>query len=34
MPGKKDEVNFVVTKIDKERNVTVGLISIIIKQNI
>lgn len=34
MPGKKDEVSFVVTKIDEERNVAVGLISKIIKQNI
>lgn len=34
MPGKKDEVSFVVTKIDAERNVAVGLISRIIKQHI
>lgn len=34
LPGKKDEVSFVVTKIDTERNVAVGLISRIIKQNI
>ena len=34
MPGKKDEVSFVVTKIDEDRNVAVGLISRIIKQNI
>ena len=34
MPGKKDEVSFVVTKIDEERNIAVGLISRIIKQNI
>lgn len=34
MPAKKDEVSFVVTKIDEERNVAVGLISRIIKQNI
>lgn len=33
-PGKKDEVSFVVTRIDEERNVAVGLISRIIKQNI
>lgn len=33
MPGKKDEVSFVVTRIDEERNVAVGLISRIIKQN-
>lgn len=32
--GKKDEVSFVVTHIDEERNVAVGLISRIIKQNI
>ena len=34
LPGKKDEVSFVVTRIDTERNVAVGLISRIIKQNI
>lgn len=34
MPGKKDKVSFVVTKIDEERNVAVGLISRIIRQNI
>ncbi len=34
MPGKKDDVSFVVTRIDDERNVAVGLISRIIKQNI
>lgn len=33
-PGKKDEVSFVITKIDEERNVAIGLISRIIKQNI
>lgn len=33
-PGKKDEVSFVVTRIDEERNVAVGLISRIIKQHI
>jgi len=33
MPGKKDEVSFVVTRIDEDRNVAVGLISRIIKQN-
>lgn len=32
MPGKKDEVSFVVTRIDVERNVAVGLISRIIRQ--
>lgn len=34
LPGKKDEVSFVVTRIDADRNVAVGLISRIIKQNI
>ena len=34
MPGKKDDVSFVVTRIDEERNVAVGLISRIISQNI
>ena len=34
LPGKKDEVSFVVTRIDEDRNVAVGLISRIIKQNI
>ncbi len=34
MPGKKDDVSFVVTRIDEERGVAVGLISRIIKQNI
>lgn len=33
-PGKKDEVSFVVTRIDDARNVAVGLISRIIRQNI
>lgn len=33
LPGKKDEASFVVTRIDTERNVAVGLISRIIKQN-
>ena len=32
--GKKDEVSFVVTHIDEERNVAVGLISRIIKQRL
>lgn len=32
--GKKDEVSFVVTHIDEERNVAVGLISRIIRQNL
>lgn len=34
MPGKKDEVSFVVTRIDEERNVAVGLISRIIRSAI
>lgn len=34
MPGKKDEVSFVVTRIDEEKNVAVGLISRIIRQNV
>lgn len=34
LPGKKDEVSFVVTRIDEERNVAVGLIFRIISQNI
>lgn len=34
MPGKKDIVSFVVTRIDENRNVAVGLISRIIRQNI
>lgn len=34
LPGKKDDVSFVVTRIDADRNVAVGLISRIIKQNI
>ncbi len=34
MPGKKDDVSFVVTRIDEDRNVAVGLISRIIRQNI
>ena len=32
--GKKDKVSFVVTHIDEERNVAVGIITRIIKQNI
>jgi len=34
MPGKKDDVSFAVTRIDKEKNVAVGIITRIIKQNI
>ena len=32
--GKKDKVSFVVTHIDEERNVAVGIITRIIKQNL
>jgi len=34
MPGKKDDVSFAVTHIDEERNVAVGIITRIIRQNI
>ncbi len=34
MPGKKDDVTFVVTHINEEQNVAMGLITRIIKQNI
>ena len=34
MPGKKDDVSFVVTHLDRERNVAMGIITRIIKQNI
>lgn len=33
-PGKKDEVSFVVTHIDTERNVALGIITRIIRQNL
>ena len=33
-PGKKDDVSFAVTHIDEERNVAVGIITRIIKQNL
>ncbi|MBS6952796.1 MAG: S1 RNA-binding domain-containing protein [Enterocloster asparagiformis] len=33
LPGKKDDASLVVTRIDEERNVALGLISRIIKQN-
>jgi len=33
-PGKKDDVSFAVTHIDEERNVAVGIITRIIRQNI
>jgi hypothetical protein len=34
MPGKKDDVSFVVTHIDDERGVAVGIITRIIRQNL
>ena len=34
MPGKKDDVSFVVTHLDLERNIAMGIITRIIKQNI
>lgn len=34
MPGKKDDVSFVVTKLDTERSVAVGIITRIIRQNL
>ncbi|HIT87148.1 MAG TPA: S1 RNA-binding domain-containing protein [Candidatus Coprocola pullicola] len=34
MPGKKDEVSFVVTRLDEERGIAVGIITRIIRQNI
>jgi len=33
MPGKKDDVSFAVTRIDEEKNVALGIITRIIKQN-
>lgn len=33
-PGKKDEVSFVVTHIDTERNIALGIITRIIRQNL
>jgi len=33
-PGKKDDVSFVVTHLDQERNVAMGIITRIIKQNL
>ena len=32
-PGKKDDVSFVVTKLDEERSIAVGIITRIIRQN-
>lgn len=34
LPGKKDDVSFAVTHLDPERNVALGLITRIIKQNL
>jgi ribosomal protein S1 len=31
MPGKKDEVNFIVTKLDEERNAALGIIAKIVR---
>lgn len=33
-PGKKDDVTFVVTKLDKEQGIAVGIITRIIRQNL
>lgn len=33
-PGKKDDVSFVVTKLDAEQNVAIGIITRIIRQNL
>ena len=33
-PGKKDDVSFVVTKLDEERGIAVGIITRIIRQNL
>lgn len=33
-PGQKDDVSFVVTKIDEERSIAIGIITRIIKQNL
>ena len=34
MPGKKDDVIFVVTRLDRERRVAVGIVTRIIRQNL
>ena len=34
MPGRKDEVSFVLTKIDSERGIAMGIVTRIIRQNI
>ncbi len=33
-PGRKDDVNFVVTKLDEEQGVALGIITRIIRQNL
>ena len=33
-PGKKDAVSFVVTKLDEDRSIAVGIITRIIRQNL
>lgn len=33
-PGKKDDVSFVVTKLDEERSIAIGIITRIIRQNL
>lgn len=33
-PGKKDDVSFVVTKLDEEHSIAVGIITRIIRQNL
>lgn len=33
VPGRKDDVSFVITKIDREQGVAIGLITKIIKQH-
>jgi hypothetical protein len=34
MPGKKDDVSFAVTFLDEERDIALGIITRIIKQNL
>ena len=33
-PGKKDDVSFVVTRLDEENGVAVGIITRVIRQNL
>ena len=33
-PGKKDDVSFVVTRLDEDRGVAVGIITRVIRQNL